>query len=437
MNHGWRTFLIVWSGQLVSLMGTAMTRFALLIWAYQQTGAATSVALLGFFAFAPFVLLGPLAGAVIDRVDRRIVMIVADLGAGLSTLAVLALLATGQLAVWHLFAAEFWAGMCEAFQGPAYSASTTLLVSQKDYSRVSGLRSLADAAAQIAAPALAGLVLVGIGLYGVLYVDVATFLVAVGTLLVVRFPAPLPDADEEERHLRADLVFGVRFIAQRPGLIGLLIVFMGINLFGTLTYMAVLPAMVLARTGGDELGWAAVQVALGAGSVVGALIASAWRGPTRRVHLIYGGAALSFLMGDFMLAVGRTVPVWTVAAFVASVFIPLIMAGDRAIWQSKVPPAYQGRVFSTTNMLRMATMPVGYLLAGPLADRFFEPAMAVGGSLAPTFGALVGTGPGAGMALMFLCTAALGTITSLSGYAWRAARRVETDLPDHVAPAVP
>ena len=345
MTAGWRTFLIVWSGQVVSLVGTAMTRFALLIWAYQQTGAATSVALLGFFSFAPFVLIGPLAGAVVDRVDRRIVMIAADLGAGLSTLAILGLLATGHLEVWHLFAAAGWAGACEAFQGPAYSASTTLLVSPQDYSRVNGLRSLADAAAQVAAPALAGLLLVGVGLYGVLFVDVATFLVAVATLLVVRFPAPPPETGDETRHLRADLLFGMRFIAQRPGLIGLLVVFMGINLFGTLTYMAILPAMVLARTGGDELGWAAVQVALGTGSVVGALIASAWRGPARRVHLIYGGAALSFLMGDLLLALGRSVPVWTVAAFVASVFIPLIMAGDRAIWQSKVPPAYQGRVF--------------------------------------------------------------------------------------------
>ena len=362
-------------------------------------------------------------------------MIVADLGAGLSTVAILALLATGELAIWHLFAAAFLSGMCEAFQGPAYSAASTLLVTPQDYSRVNGLRSLADAAAQVAAPALAGLLLVGVGLHGVLLVDIATFLVAVTALCFVRFPAPPPIAGDADRHLRADLVFGVRYIVQRPGLVGLLIVFMGINLFGTLTYMAVLPAMILARTDNDQLGWAAVQVALGAGSVVGALIASGWRGPARRVHLIYGGSALSFLMGDLLFALGRSVPVWTVAAFLASVFIPLIMAGERAIWQSKVPPALQGRVFAANNMLRMATMPVGYLLAGPLADRVFEPAMAAGGRLTPHIGPLLGEGPGAGMALMFLCTWALGTLNSLSGYLWRPARRVELDLPDHTAAA--
>src|SRR5262245_37474993 len=124
---GMRTFIIVWAGQLVSLLGTGMTRFALLIWAYQQTGAATTVALLGFFSFIPFILISPLAGMVVDRADRRLVMLFSDLAAGLTTIGLLFLYLSGDLAIWHLYAAGLLTGIFEAFQGPAYSAATTLL----------------------------------------------------------------------------------------------------------------------------------------------------------------------------------------------------------------------------------------------------------------------------------------------------------------------
>jgi predicted MFS family arabinose efflux permease len=262
--------------------------------------------------------------------------------------------------------------------------------------------------------------------------DVATFLIAMATLLFVRIPHPARD-ESSPTHFWADLSFGLRFIRERPGLIALLLIFMGMNFFGTLTYMSLIPVMVLARTGGDELAWATVQMALGLGGVVGGIIASVWRGPRRRIHAIYGGAALSFLFGDALLGLGRTVPVWAVAAFIAAVFIPPIIANDRAIWQSKTPPAAQGRVFAANVMIRISTMPLAALAAGPLADRIFEPAMAEGGWLTPIFGPLVGTGPGAGVAVLFLGTCVLGTAMSLGGYLWRPARCVETDLPDHVS----
>jgi hypothetical protein len=173
-------------------------------------------------------------------------------------------------------------------------------------------------------------------------------------------------------------------------------------------------------------------MALGLGGVAGGIIASVWRGPRRRIHAIYGGAALSFLFGDSLLGLGRSVPVWSVAAFVAAIFIPMIMANDRAIWQSKTPPTAQGRVFAANGMIRVAPMPLAALAAGPLADRIFEPAMAEGGWLTPIFGPLVGTGPGTGIAVLFLGTCILGTAMSLGGYLWRPARRVEIDLPDYL-----
>ncbi|MCB0029550.1 MAG: MFS transporter, partial [Anaerolineales bacterium] len=213
-------------------------------------------------------------------------------------------------------------------------------------------------------------------------------------------------------------------------------IFTGINFFAALTYFGVLPTLVLARTGGDELALAAVQTALGAGGVVGGLILSIWGGPKRKIHGLLAGAALSFWLGDLLFATGRSTPVWVAGAFMAAFFVPFIIGSEAAIWQAKIPPAVQGRVLAVQDMLQTAAFPLGYILAGPLADYLFEPAMRPEGWLAPTFGWLVGTGPGAGMGVMFLGTAVGGTLVSLAGYLIPAVRDVETNLPDFDAELV-
>ena len=428
-NPGVRTFLIIWLGQFVSRVGTAMTRFALLIWAYEQTGAVTTVALLGFFGFLPYVLLSPVAGVWVDRLDRRKVMLLADLGSGVVTAALLGLSFSSGLAIWHLYAAEALTSALDAFQGPAYSAASTVLLPKELYGRASGLRSMADDGARILAPFLAGIVMAGVGLNAVLLLDAATFLAAVLTLVVIRVP-DIRGQQAEAPHFWREMRVGFDFIRRRPGLLGLTLHFTVVNFFAALTYFGVLPAMILARTGGDEVALGVVQGALGAAGVAGGLLMAAWGGPRRKIHGVLLGTALSFLLGGFLFAVGRDVVVWVIAAAAAAVFIPILLGSRNAIWQAKVPPAVQGRVFATDSMLRLSLNPAGYLLAGLLADRLFEPAMAVGGALVPVFGPLVGTGPGAGMALMFVGTATLGSLTSLLAYLFPAIRHVERDLPD-------
>ena len=429
-----KTFVIIWFGQLVSLVGTAMTRFALLIWAYDLTGSATTVALLGFFAFVPYVLVSPIAGAWVDRLDRRLVMLFSDLGAGIMTIGVYFLFVNGQLEIWHLFIAQGLAGMFEAFQTPAYIASTTLLVDKSQYGRISGMRSIAESASQIIGPIAAGAALAFINIDGVMLIDIGTFLIAMVTLLIIRIPHPPEEtASPTEKNLWKDIRLGFDYIMARKGLRGLLFIYVGINLFAALTYFAVLPSLILARTGGNEQALALVEGMLGIGGVVGGVVLSVWGGPKRQIHGVLAGAAISFFLGDLLFAVGQSVIVWGAGAFLAAFFIPFIMGCNRAIWQSKVPPAIQGRVFSVQTMLQTGMMPIGYLAAGPLADLVFEPAMATNGRLAETFGWLVGTGPGAGMGLMFLGTAVLGLLMSLSGYLFAAVRNVETELPDYDA----
>ncbi|MCA9975409.1 MAG: MFS transporter, partial [Anaerolineales bacterium] len=380
MKHsGMRIFTLIWFGQMVSLVGTAMTRFALLIWTYQQTGVATAVALLGFFAFIPYVLISPIAGVLIDRYDRRHIMILADLGAGVVTIGLLVMYRLGALQIWHLYVAEAVAGVFEAFQVPAYTAASTTMIPKGQYGRASGMRSMAEATSQIAAPMLAGLLVTLVDIDGVMMLDIATFLVAMATLLFVRFPL-VPKADAAERRpLGHDLQTGFRYIVARRGLLGLLITFVGINLFAAITYFAILPTMILARSGGDEVALGSVQGALGVGALLGGLVMSVWGGPRRKIHGALGYTAVSFLCGDFLFAIGRTLPVWIVAAVASSFFIPLLIGSNRAIWQVKVPPDVQGRVFAAQGALQTAMIPLGYLIAGPLADKLFEPAMLPGG----------------------------------------------------------
>ena len=428
-HPGVRTFLTIWLGQFVSRVGTAMTRFALLIWAYEQTGAVTTVALLGFFGFLPYVLLSPIAGVWVDRLDRRKVMLLADLGSGVVTAALLGLFFTGSLAIWHLYAAEVITAALDTFQGPAYSAASTMLLPKELYGRASGLRSMADDGARILAPFLAGIVMAGVGLNAVLLVDMATFVVAVLTLVLIRVP-DIRGQQDEAPHFWREMRVGFDYIRGRRGLLGLTLHFTVVNFFAALTYFGVLPAMILARTGGDEVALGIVQGALGAAGLAGGLLMAAWGGPRRKIHGVLLGTALSFLLGDFLFAIGRGMAVWVIAAAASAVFIPILLGSRNAIWQAKVPPAVQGRVFATDSMLRLSLNPAGYLLAGVLADRLLEPAMAVDGALAPIFGPLVGTGPGAGMALMFVGTATLGSLTSLLAYLFPAVRHVERDLPD-------
>lgn len=427
-----KVFLLIWFGQFISQIGTTLTRFALLIWVYQQHQRATDVALLGFFAFLPALLVSPVAGVWVDRLDRRKVMVWADVGAGLTTLFLLALHHNHQLQVWHLYAAQLLAGIFESFQSPAYAALTTSLVDKVHYARINGLRSLAQNGAQVIAPFLAGLLVIWLGLQGVLILDLATFLVAVITLFSVSVPRL--NADGVTRvafSLWQDLRAGLRYIQARPGLIGLFLLYAAINFIAALTYLSTLPTLILARSGGDEWALAVVQATIGGAAVISSSVVTLWGGPRRKIHGVLLGAAFSFLLGDLWFGVGRTLPVWMIGAICGAIVIPLIDSSNMAILQAKVTPAMQGRFFAFFHMARQSFIPVGYLLGGLLADRWLEPALSPGGVLAPHLGWLVGTGPGAGIALMFVGAALLGSTVCIAAYLFPAVRNIEDDLADH------
>lgn len=241
--RGMTAFTVVWFGQVLSLLGSAMTAFALTIWAFEETGQATALALVAFFSFGPTVLLSPVAGALVDRWNRRLVMMFSDLAAGLSTIVVLILFATGQLEVWHLYVTGAFAGAFQAFQFPAYSAAVTMMLPKEQYARASGMLSLAQSASGVLAPAAAGALLGPVGIVGILLVDIVTFIAAVGTLLFVHIPQPKAAADDEENvgSLWQESVYGFRYIYRRPSLLALQMVFFFMNFISAFTLVLLSP----------------------------------------------------------------------------------------------------------------------------------------------------------------------------------------------------
>ncbi len=423
----WTIFRVLWAGQSLSLLGTAMTRFAVMVWAYEVSDSVMALTLLGFFASLAFIVASPFAGVMVDRWDRRRMMILADLGAGTMTALLLVLNFAGRLQIWHLYLAQGVAGVCEAFQHPAFSAAVSLVVPKDDYTRANGLLGVGRSAARVLAPALAGLVQQVAGLNTVMIADLTTLALAVGGVLLIRIPAPPPS--EEGRRAAGtfwrQMRFGFRYILRDAGLRGILLVFFMVNLFGTVTYFAVLSPMILARTGGDEVALGVVRTVMSVGGVAGSALMSFWGGTRRKARFFLLSTALSFLFCDFMTATSRSVLGWCIAGFLSELTIPFIDCPYVAIWQERVPPDVQGRVFATRDMVQIGAQPIGYLMGGILADRLFEPALMGGGALAGVLGWLVGTGAGAGMAAMFLGTSLLGGLTGVLGLLSPAVRRLD------------
>jgi MFS transporter, DHA3 family, macrolide efflux protein len=428
---GMRAFTIVWFGQLVSLTGTAMTQFAIALWAWEITGQATALALVGFFAFAPTILFSPIAGALVDRWDRKLVMMISDLAAGFSTIILLLLFLSDNLQIWHLYIAGAFTGVFQAFQFPAYSAAISTMIPKEQYARADAMMGLAEAASGIFAPILAGAVYSIIRLGGIMAIDILTFLIAITTLLLVHIPRPQVSETGKaaQGNLWQESIYGFRYIFARPSLLGLQLVFFCGNFLTSVAFVLLTP-MLLARTGNNELAVGGIQSAFGIGGVVGGLALSAWGGPKRKVHGVLLG--WTFLgIGTALFGLGQIVPIWFALAFITTLFNPLINASNQAIWQAKIAPDIQGRVFSTRAMIAQVTGPLGMLIAGPLADKVFGPAMMSGGAWAGSLGWLVGVGPGAGMALIFVICGVLTVLIGLYPYSVRAIREAEIILPDH------
>ena len=429
--EGMSIFVLVWLGQLVSLLGSSITNFALDVWVYQQSGSVTQLSFLILFTTLPLVIISPFAGILVDRWNRRWVMILSDSGAALSTLIMVFLLVTGKIQIWHIYLTTAVSSSFSAFQWPAYSAATTLLVPKKHLGRASGMTQLAQGLGQLLAPILGGVLLGVIQLSGIFVLDLSSFLFALTTLLLVRFPHHnvTPSQLTNQTSLLRQLVYSFDYLRARSGLLALLWFFASSNfLMGILQVLSY--PLILSFASPAQLG--IILSFGGVGMVTGSLMMSTWGGGRQKyINILFG---FMLLEGLSMMAAGlyHSVFLFAIAAFLFFLGLPFIKGSSQVIFQRKVAIDVQGRVFSLRSTIAFSCLPLAYLVAGPLADHIFEPLMKVNGPLAGTIGQVIGTGLGRGISLMFIVLGALTILVTIMAYQYAPLRLVEDKLPDAI-----
>lgn len=398
-----RSYLLLWFTQLISGLGSAMTAYALVIWSYTQAGSALRTALLMVCSYAPYVICSIFAGALSDRWDKKKTMLLCDAMAALSTLAVLMLLKSGSLRIWHLYIVNALSGLMNTVQQPASEVATSMLLPRKFYQKVGGLRYLSNSLNSILTPIITTAVMGFWGIDVVIAIDLISFLFAFVVLLFF-IPIPRAESEKKKESVLKSAAEGIRWLKGNPGIFHLMLFLAAINLVASM-YNAAFPAMVLSKASERAMG--TVNAVIGIATLLGSLLASLLPAPRRRVKTIWGCLTISMCTENFFLAFGNSTWVWCLGAVLGWIVIPCMSTNLEAVNRLNIPVEIQGRVFAARNSFQFFTIPLGYFLGGALVDRVFEPLMsrqAEGSSLR----ALFGTGKGSGAAMLFAALWLLG-----------------------------
>lgn len=427
-NSSLRNFLIIWLGQLVSGIGSQMTTIALEIWAWSITGKVTALALVAFFSLLPSILITPISGVIVDRFNRKVLMMLGDTVAVLTTVFLLFLYINKYLQFWHIYVAAALVGTFGQLQYLAYFASVSLMVPKQHYERASSLDFLLDHSTIIIAPALAGYFYKLIGLVGIWLIDISTFLVAISIIFFIPIPQPV-QTEKSQGNFWQDVGYGLRYLNANKSILFLLVanlLFMFAHDMGDSIYIP----MILSRTGNDTVVLGNLIIAAGCGGVIGALIVNKWGGFKNKIKGVLLGM-IGVGLTKIVFGLGRTMWVWIPPQFLCSLSFTISGSADNAIWLAKVAPNVQGRVFAARSLLLQLASAVSALIAGPLADNVFIPAFSQGGSLVGILGGIFGTGTGGGIAMLFVICAVCMFLVGLAGFDVPLLRNLEKNIPDH------
>ncbi len=409
-----RSFLLLWSSQTVSGLGTAMTNYALIIWIYGQKGTASSITFLTICSFLPTILFRFIAGTLADRWNKKNIMLLADLAAACGTVTVLVLYSFSALRIWHIYLINFLLSFLNAFQSPASFVATSLLVPKKHYTRVSGLQGFSGSAVSILAPALGSCLLAFGGMNVVLICDLVTFSIAFFALL---FLIKIPEIEHTEKKSKEPFLKscldGISYLRNHAALLHIILFMAIINFLAKLGNDGMISPFVLGRTGNNQQVLGMVQSAVALGLLSGSLIVTFMKPSGNKAKIVFVTTAIT-CAGNIVQSLTLMPLSWCIAAFVSYMTAAVMNANLTAIMRENIPVEAQGRVFSAKDTLQNSTIPLGLFLGGVLADRLFEPFMAVDSTMQRIVSHLFGTGNGAGIAVIFFCVGILGVVISLS-----------------------
>jgi MFS family permease len=418
-------FIVMWLVQGVSLVGSVLVEFSLGVYVFQRTGSATLFALIEAFIILPMIVFMPFAGAIADRYSRRLVMIVANLAGAVTIAAFAVLVAAGALQVWMVYLVTLLVSMCNVLLTPAYAASTPALVPERWLSRANAFTGFVGNVATLAGPPLAAVLLAVIGLNGIVLIDLATFLAAAAVLVPLTIPQPAvrPGQAARRRNLLREATDGLAYIIPRRGLLSLLLFFAVLNVTATFV-TALFTPIALSFATVEQL---SVTVAVfSSGLIVGSILMMVWSGPKRRVD----GVLLSCMalgLGVVVIGSRASLPAMAIGGMVVNVAATVANVCNATIWYTRVPQEILGRVVGSLRTVAYLAIPFAVLVAGPLADRVFEPLMRPGGALAGSAGQVLGVGPGRGMGLLLVLAGLLAIANGAAGFLNRPLRRLDDE----------
>ena len=423
LNKNLKAYILLWSTQALSALGSGMTSYAFVLWLYLHSGSALKTALLSVCSYAPYVIMSIFAGAFSDKWNKKKTMLACDFIAEISTVIIFILLKTDNLHVWHLYLLNAINGFMNTFQQPASEVATTLLIPEKYYQKTSGLRSFSQSVNSILTPIIATAIFSFSGIELIILIDFISFIIAFMTLL---FFIKIPECQKKNIHQESLLVSvhsGLSWLNQKPLILNLILFLSCINLVASI-YDTALPVMILSKNNGSEKILGLVNTCVGIATLVGSIITTFLPAPKNRVQAICIALFISMGTENFMLAFSNTPIIWCMGAILGWLPIPFMNANMDVIFRSEIPPDIQGRIYSCRNTMQFFTIPIGFLLGGLLIDNIFEPFMANQSDTSFLI-LLFGIEKGSGTALLFFIIGIIGMLLCLlfskrlKKYQWR------------------
>lgn len=413
LNDKLKNFYRFAFGQFVSQFGSKMTSYGLVLWTYKESGSVFATSFMTICYLVPEIFFSFIAGGISDNWNKKKIMLISDSVAGVLSLSVFISLNLDILNVKYLYLVNFLLGIGDAFQNPASEVTISAMVSKEEYMKTSGVRSFFNSFIQIFVPIVSVAIYSFLGLKYIIIIDLITFVYAFFSLVfLVYIPEIHTEKQEKEISFFRQSVLGIEYLLNRKDILSL-IMFMGFVNFVAGMYNTGLAPMILSRNGGNDIQLGIVTGAIGVSGLLGSFIVDKIPTPKRKVPVMINIMVFSFLICNTLLGIGRNYIFWTAAVLMGHFFVPLLLAYMEYFMRTKVPLTMQGKVFSARNTIQYASLPLGNLLCGFLADYFFEPYMKSNRFGQEIFIILTGKGNGSGLALMYIFLGIVGFVGSL------------------------